>query len=284
MPASLTRNEYYWIDDRLVQEPNSRLSVRHRWKLRRTERNLVATIEDRGTTRKVERGPAATTSRIAHAVLRDDRLHADPTTRDIGVDVPDELIRRGANIVQDAVREVTRQYGRLSNEERRTGALQYDLNRCGTIEHGDWQLTIILQGFAANPKENVTGADVGIIVDIKHGDRQVSKGLWAQAKQADTLPDEPLTLHDLRIQMERMLARTREAYGIIYTPNGVRVFQGGESRQLTTLDSVLGGVAGCQRGDRDAEFLADTIHRELLVEMAFEPLARGGSMSTLMID
>jgi len=270
MPASTTRNEYYWINDRLVHEVNQRSSVYSRWRLRRSKRDLVATIEDRGTSKKIEHGQAATSTRIAHAMLRDERLQVDPNSRDIGADVPEELVRRGAAIVQDAVVEVTRQYSRLSNEERRTGAIQYDLNRAGVIEHDGWQLTIILQGFASNPKEHETGADVGIVVDLKHGGKQVSKGLWAQAKQSDSMPEEPLTLKDLKGQMADMLDRTEEAYGMVYTPNGVEVFHGWESQQTTTLSDVIGDVTACRRGDRRPEFLADTIHRDYLIEMEFE--------------
>lgn len=270
MPASTTRNEYYWINDRLVHEVNQRSSVYSRWRLRRSTRDLVATIEDRGTSKKIEHGPVATSTRIPHALLRDERLQVDPNTQDIGAEVPEELVRRGSAIVQDAVAEVTRQYSRLSNEERRTGAVQYDLNRAGVIEQDGWQLTIILQGFASNPKENKTGADVGIVVDLKHGGKQVSKGLWAQAKQADSMPEEPLTLKDLKGQMADMLDRTEEAYGMVYTPNGVEVFQGWQSRQTTTLSEVIGDVTACRRGDRRPEFLADTIHRDYLIEMEFE--------------
>lgn len=270
MPASLTRTEYYWIDDRLVQVENRRSSVYSRWRLRRLKRDLVATLEDRGKSKKIEHGPAATSARIAHALLRDERLQADPTMPDIGGEVPEELIRRGTAVVQNAIAESTRQFSRLAKEERMTGALQYDLNRFGVIEHDGWQLTIILQGFTENPKENKTGADVGIIVDLKNAGRQVSKGLWAQAKQADAVPQEPLTLPDLKGQIADMLDRTREAYGVVYTPNGVEVFQGWESQASITLEDVIGDVTACRRGDRRPEFLADTIHRDYLIEMAFE--------------
>ncbi len=270
MPASLTRNEYYWIDDRLVQETNRRSSVYNRWHLRKPKRDLVATIEDRGKSKKIEHGPAATSSRVAHALLRDERLQVDPNTPDIGIEVPQELIRRGTAVVQSAIAEITRQFSRLAKEERVTGALQYDLNRFGVIEHDGWQLTIILQDFTEKPKEKTTGADIGIIVDLKHADRQVSKGLWAQAKQADAVPDEPLTLPDLKKQIADMLERTREAYGIVYTPNGVDLFRGWESQQTTTLSEVIGDLAACRRGDRRPEFLADTIHRDYLIELNFE--------------
>ena len=284
MPASLARTEYYWINDRLVQEANHRPSVYSRWHLRRSKRDLVATIEDRGTAKKIECGPAATSARIAHALLRDERLQVDPTTPDLGVDIPAELIRRAAAIVQDAVAEITNQYSRLSNEERRTGALQYDLNRFGVIEHDGWQLTIILQGFAANPNEKQLGADVGIIVDLKHGGKQVSKGLWAQAKQADILPEEPLTLPDLKGQMADMLERTHEAYGMLYTPNGVEVFQGWNSHQMTSLAEVIGDVAACHRGDRRPEFLCDTVHRDYLIELEFESTGSARQQSKGKID
>ncbi|HQZ66687.1 MAG TPA: hypothetical protein PLY87_16460 [Planctomycetaceae bacterium] len=270
MPASLTRNEYYWTNDRLVHEVNQRANVYSGWRLRRSQRDLVATIEDRGTSKKIEHGPAATSTRTAHALLRDERLQVDPNTQDIGADVPEELVRRGSAIVQDAVAEVTRQYSRLSNEERRTGALQYDLNRVGVIEQDGWQLTIILQGFASNPKENITGADLGIVVDLKHGGKQVSKGFWVQAKQTDSMPKEPLTLKDLKGQMADMLERTKEAYGMVYTPNGVEMFQGWKSQQTTTLSEVIGDLTACRRGDRRTEFLCDTIHRDYLIEMVFE--------------
>lgn len=270
MPASLTRNEFYWITDRLIQEMNHRASVYSRWCLRRPRKDLVATIEDRGKSKKIEHGPVATSSRIAHALLRDERLHADPDTPDIGIEVPQELIQRGTAVVQSAIGEITRQFSRLAKEERVTGALQYDLNRFGTIEHDGWQLTFILQGFTEKPKEKRTGADLGVIVDLKHAGRQVSKGFWAQAKQADTVPDNPLTLPDLKGQIANMLKRTPEAYGVIYTPNGIEVFQGWESRKRSTLSQVIGDVTACRRGDRRPQFLADTVHRDYLIEMEFE--------------
>jgi hypothetical protein len=280
MPASVTRNEYYWINDRLEQMVNCRASVYRAWKLKGSKHQLVASIEDRGSSKKIEHGHAATTSRIAHALLRDERLHTDPDTQDIGANIPKELVNQSSSVIESAIREITLQYSRLSNEERRTGALQYELNKNGVFEYAGWQLTIILQGFTPNPKEKKTGADVGVIVDVKHLGKQVSKGFWAQAKQADSMPNDPLTLQDMKMQMEDMLNRTREAYGMIYTPKGVALFQGLNSGENTTLSKLIDDVTSCRRGDRRPEFLADTIHRDYLVELKFESLAISKSTSS----
>lgn len=271
MPASLTRNEYYWMDDRLVQEVGVRASIYGKWRLQRARNTLVATIEDRGDGKKIQHGPAATAFRIAHAMLREQRLQADPNVRDIGVDIPSALVEQAADRINQTIEAITEQFGRLSNEERRTGALQFDINRYGVIEHDGWQLTIILQGFAANPKEKLTGADIGIVVDLKNGDRQVSKGLWIQAKQAEVMPRNPMKLQDMEHQMGKMLERTDDAYGLVYTPDGVFV-QRGNDRTIRSTSSVIGGVASCRFGDRNPEFLADSLHRDYLIEMAFESL------------
>jgi hypothetical protein len=273
MPAALTRNEYYWEDDRLVCRANRRKSVHARWRLPGRKDDLVVAFEDRGNAKKVTPGRASTPSRIAHAILREERLSADPNAKDIGPSIPRELLSKASNVAKSAVDAVTRQFRRLPNEERKTGLISGDLNRFGVIEHEGWELTIILQGFSSQTKEPIAGADVGVIVDVKNGGQQVSKGLWVQAKQAETTVDEPLQLAGLKKQMGDMLDRTHEAYGLVYTPDGVFAFQGFDSQSRISLEDLISDTVACKRGDRRPELLADTVHEDFLIEMAFRNLA-----------
>jgi hypothetical protein len=272
MPAALSRNEYYWEKDRLVQRINERASRYGRWKQIGIGRELVAAIENRRGSKRVKIGSAYTPSRLAHAILREERLSPNPASLELAFAVPQELIRIAAGVVGSAVKEVTRQFSSLSNEERRTGAITFALNRYGVIEFEGWELTIALEGFSAQTKEPRTGADLGIIVDLRKGDVQVSKGLWAQAKEAEQLPPDPLKLQDLKDQMRDMLERTKEAYAIVYTPNDIHVFQGWASDSITSLESVITDTVACRRGDRRPEFLADTVYRDFLIELAFRNL------------
>lgn len=239
MPASRTRNEYYWIHHQLVMMQNHRATVYGRWPQLHSESELVVAIENRGDSKKITEGSSATPSRLTIALLREQRLCSDQHADEIGVDVPEELIQIASRHVKDAVAEVTRQYSELANEERKTGAVTYEINRQRVIESNGWSLTVSLQGFSTQNKEPIIGADLGIVVDLKSGERQVSKGLWVQAKETATLPEDPLTLPRLRDQMEKMLNRTKDAYGMIFTQAGVYVFQGLNSQVTTTLEDVL---------------------------------------------
>lgn len=270
MPAALKRNEYYWQDDRLRCRVNQRSSVHRRWKLVSNESDLVLTIEDRTKIRKMVRGPAATTARVSHAIVRENRLSAEAHSVDIGQSIPAPLIDKISSVVRSAVSDVVCNFYQLSNEERRTGALTIGINRQQIFQFGDWEATVILQGFSAQKKEPLTGADIGIVVDLRNGQSQVSKSVWVQAKEAEQLPDHPLLLDRLSEQMASMLNRTSDAYGLIYTPNGVHVFQGRETDQYFALDTLIADIAGCRRGDRRPEFLADTIERDYLVEVSLE--------------
>jgi hypothetical protein len=229
----------------------------------------VAAIEDRGDAKKLTVGPAATLARLPQAILRERRLSADPTAIDIGGEVPSELIEMVTSIVNGAVDVVSSQFSDLANEERRTGALASRLAEVRNIELAGWELTVYTQGFSTKVKEPEAGADLGIIVDLRRGELQVSKGLWIQAKPTTKSSGDPFALPRLRQQLSDMLDYTDEAYGLVFTPDGVRVFRGVDTANMVTLATVLSETVRCRRGDRRPEFVADTVHKDFLIEMAF---------------
>jgi hypothetical protein len=227
MAASTARYEYYLSHGTLKAVQNRRQTVRSRWRLAGQLDQLVLTIEDRGKTRKIILGPMGDDPLlVAQALLHYKRLSAKPDTTDIGEEVPQELVRQVAGIAAKEVKALEDYYNNLAEEVDRTGALTLNLTRAGRFEFGGWQATIVVQAFSPKTKEPRTGADMGITVDVRLGETQVSKALWVQAKDVDMFPEDPWTIPEFEDQIDKMLRRTRDAYGLFYSPNGMQVFQG----------------------------------------------------------
>ena len=156
--------------------------------------------------------------------------------------------------------------------------MSYELNKNKTFEVDGWELTVILQGFSSITKEPKTGADIGVIVDLKRYDLQISKAVWVQAKQSGKLPDNSIaSLKDLRGQIEDMLVHTEEAYAMVYSVDGVVLFKGKDYQNMFSLDELITETASCVRGDRRPQFIADTVYREHLIELVFEKLDESDS-------
>lgn len=269
MPASLERTEYYWDQDRLGTIVNRRSSKFRKWPNAVCSSRLVAAIEECGSYRKLIVGSAATPTRVSKAILRHTRRDAFADSPDIGGGIPKELVRRVAAKCEEIVQKICRQFNALSTEERQTGVLTADVNESLIMQQDGWEATVFVEGFSPQTKEPRVGADIGVIFDVSNGGQRVSKALWVQAKRPDSIPDDPLTLPDLSEQMAKMLNRTKDAYGLLYGPEAVHVFQGWESQDLFTLSERFTDAIKCRRGDRRPDFVADTLDSGFLIESAF---------------
>jgi hypothetical protein len=184
---------------------------------------------------------------------------------EIGQRVPQELLEELASLLRAAARKVTEQFRTLGNEERTTGALFSDLNV--RREVSGWVLNITNHNYSGEIKEPIIGADAGIIVDITDAmGLRATKAGWFQAKRVVEVPKRIAAIHDLESQMDKMLKRTRDGYALLYTPRGVRVFQGDSYAEIK-FDTLVLEMVRCSKGDRDPEVLIDTFDSRFLLEV-----------------
>src|SRR5207244_4199726 len=108
------------------------------------------------------------------------------------------------------------------------------------------------------PKERDLGADIGLIVEVKNNGHRIVKALWFQAKKTERIPESVSALEDLPRQIASMRKQTPEAYTLIYSADGVHVFQGDSLDDPLPLPAVVGDALFCTRGDRTPRVIALT--------------------------
>jgi len=266
MPPSLTREEYLWKNGRMESRTARRGKIGAHWPTKDRD-DLVVSIEDMGGRRKITPGPKATAARIAQAYNRYRQLDCDPDGPEIGSGVPDRLVEQVAGACRAAVQKLVRQYDAVAIEEGATGLFLGDMNSVSFQQDG-WEATIYAQGFSPKTKEPKVGADLGIVVDVRHGGHRVVKGFFAQAKQVDEMPDDPTGLPDLPEQIKKMLKRTDEAYVLIYGSSDVEFRHARHLGDPISVPDVMTDTVRCRRGSRVPEIIAEALHRDLVLEVA----------------
>ncbi len=264
------RAEYYFEPSGLVRRQNTR--ARHkRWKLVGDAATLVATIESApNDSFKVQPGVEETADRIATAVRMERGMDAPGDSPDIGPKLPSQVFERIRATADAASAKVTTQFGKLGAERPMTGALFSNID--DEFQVGGVNVKVSFQIFGENPKEKILGADGGIVIDISNGESRVIKAIWIQAKQAPDVPAMMSNLSDLGEQARRMRARTSESYGLVFTPDGVRVSRLDGNEERISVGDLIVDAAKCLRGDRSNRIIAQTIDRDWLLLVEVSPV------------
>jgi hypothetical protein len=268
-----TRREYHWLDGRVIPIVQERPSGRGPWRGPRRNPSLVAAVEEsRGGIIRVVEGGAYTDKLMSDAMAQHFGIDDVQGASDGLVAISDSVLDKIAKSVREAVTNVTRQFPKLADEDRTTGALFSDLDL--TIEEGGWRVRLTHQIFSAKTKEPNTGADGGVIVDIidREGHR-VMKASWIQAKRTEQMPNRLEDLQGVAGQVAEMQTRTKEAYLVVYTPEGIRVFRGTDLNQEITFDHLIREMLRCPAGDRDRDLIIDTLDKRFLLRAVVTQLS-----------
>jgi hypothetical protein len=227
--------------------------------------DLIVAIDDDHWPLVADKGPAATPDRVLTALLMHYKMGVLSAT-DVGDQLPPALLTEVRQRVEKATAGIRDGFRGYANEDQATGDL---FNRLRADLHvGAWHVVISTQGFSTHLKEPRLGADWGLLVDIRGADgRRVVKALWLQAKLAESMPADARTLPSLSGQVQDMRRRTKDAYAIIYTPNGVFVRGGEKLDQSIVPSDLLVEALRCTRGDRDGSVIAETMDRDLVLEV-----------------
>jgi len=267
------RVEYHWIDGRVVPCLSSRPRGVGRWpKLRERRATLVVAIEEGDLLPKeASVGEAYTLARATESIAMHLGIASNEAGNDVGRRVPRGVLDKLRQTTKLAESSVTRQFNQLADENRTTGALFTRLEE-QQIEAEGWRISIVPQVFSQQAKEPGTGADGGIVVTIvdQMGNR-VSKACWFQAKRSRYLPHDPLDLPGLRQQLAEMKAHTSQAFGLVFTSNGIRVV--GEDKE-TEFSELLASIVSCQHGDRNAAVIINTRDHKFVLRIFAVEAAR----------
>ena len=151
--ASQTRQEYHWIEGRVVERRITRPSGTKRWAFDLTEDTLVAVIEPKHTSFELRRGPAAKDDRVIDAVRAYEGVFADTTITDFGPKVPKNLARRAAETTDHLIHDYVRQYKTFGQEEDISAAVKSNIYD-RTFEEGGWRIAIRSWTYSRQRKED----------------------------------------------------------------------------------------------------------------------------------
>jgi hypothetical protein len=204
---------------------------------------------------------------VAQALMQKTRPGIQISGTDLGTQLPDHLVQRIARKADDATRDIVRNFISLTAEERKTGVLTNALNEYEVKSGDGLEAHVFVTGFSQQTKEKFTGADIGIIIDIRRGRRATLKAIWIQAKRDAKKVNDPLTLKDLISQLHQMQKYTKESYGVVYTPDEVYAFPGNNPQQRLSVSQIVKDVLKCVRGDRSPTVIANTLESNYVIEV-----------------
>jgi len=256
--AAKKRIEYHWIENRIVSLPLSRPKNVSAWRFNRRESTLIATIEPRGRSFYLRNGPAATDERIIDCIRDFKGFLIDHKIEDFSKSIPKEILDQLSVKLNDAVSSTLDQWNSFAEETDVTGYLKGRLSQI-TIKIKDWIVSTRGWTYKRYPKEDIIGADLGIIFDIKAYDHRVVKAVWFQAKILESSPKSLSHLPNLKNQIEKMKVYTDEAYTLIYTKEKIDVCRGMDFGDLHPFSKNLLEGVSCFRGDRNPVFIANTV-------------------------
>jgi hypothetical protein len=268
------REEFFVENGILVRRTGRRPRSRRQWPNSRNPNLAVAVEMTEEGIHRVVRGPKHTLEHEVEAVTRTYGFVFNENAPDMSSQLPTELINRLRTEVDAVVDNVTSRFRSLSNEERMTGALFGQLPKSITIDN--WHVRFHSQGYSSvqsSSKETQTGADAGLIIEVYDGTSSIVKALWLQAKRVLD-PPEPhniFRLPRLKEQMATMEIFTEDGYALIFTAESLSITDGVKS---WSFSEWLVGAAQCQRGDRSARMITNTLDRDYLLEMTITQRTR----------
>jgi len=138
----------------------------------------------------------------------------------------------------------------------------------------DGELGSLIRYFLPKPKNRGPVLMGVFIVDIKDREgRRVMKASWIQAKRTEQMPNRLEDLQDVSDQVGEMQRRTKEAYLVVYTPEGIRVFRGTDLNEELTFDHLIVEMLRCPAGDRDRNLIIDTLDKRFLLRAVVTQLS-----------
>lgn len=254
MPAQ-ERTEYHWIENRVVPRILTRPRHVKQWRYNRTERTLILTVEEHKRSMYFDKGPAYSPAREVDAIRLYRDLFVDPSIPDISKTMPTGVRDELKTKLDEAIASVPRQWTTLAEETDMTGLLKGELQKI-SMESNGWRVSVQAWTYKRNPKENLIGADFGVIFDVLHGDARIIKAIWYQAKIDEGLPLE--NVKDLKEQALDMWDHTDEGYILLYTRDGMLAMRAFDRSDSQTLSENLVEGAICIRGDRNPLVVANT--------------------------
>lgn len=262
------RYEYFWRNGRVHEHVSRKKGNRGRWPTppyRREE--LIMTAQRVGKRNNLTFGPQQTPSRVTEALLRFTRLFTDTSIADIGPLVPSGLRSEIAAELEFVARILVEQFESAAIEESQTGVFTVLSNRIGTKRFGEWEVTIRTQAFSPNTKEPRVGADVGVILDLRQGDRRVVKAVLIQAKRAEEPVSRPMDIQDLQEQVAKMRETTDESYGMIFSDQQAFIFDPDEQDARIDIGDFFLDMLSCQRGDREQVAVAQAYDKSAVIDV-----------------
>lgn len=266
MPGARERNEYYWIRDRVVRRRRERPSGHGPWSRSPDQKFLVASIEQDPDGMRVIEGPANRPERLADAVMMEHGKVPSDVVPGIDVRIPERLLDELSDKIRTALDAITRKFPRMGSEDRTTGAL-FDRLEGNTFADG-WEVQITAHHYSNVSKENVIGADAGVVIDIKSSEGgRVYKSLLVQGKRNPFVPRNALDLPRVSEQLNLMKKYSNEGQVWVYTPDGVRAY--GPEDMTKPLDPavVLVDAVRCGRGDRRPWAISNALDAKHVLEV-----------------
>ncbi len=267
MAAGLTRRFYFWRQGRLEEIVKTRKSKFGSWSMDTEDPDLIVAIEETSDGPTLELGYAATPALLAWALIRNSRPGLRISSTDLGPQLPTVLIDQVVQITVEATNRLVQRFSRLNAEERMTGALSDRLDQSFVSSQDGWSAGVFVEGFSSQTKEPLTGADIGILVDIRRGNSVTLKAVWIQAKRDPDSVKNPLTLDELLGQMNDMAKHTKESFGMVYSPSSVYLVNRDAPNQRLELSDVIADTLRCRHGDRRPTLIASTLERHHVIEL-----------------
>lgn len=259
MPGPTSRNEYYWDPElgKVFVRPNYRPTGWGRWKIW-DKVHLVAAVELHGHDMVVKDGHASDDERRIQAIMLEHGLVPNEVMPDADMLAPQGLVQEMERRIERAERRMRSKLRNLSGEDQATALLFQEIAEQYDVD--GWKVKLTAQQHSPQIEEPHTGADIGVIVDVKDpSGRRAVKALWLQAKVATTLPDDIDTLPRMKGQRAKMAEHTKHSYGIVYTSESIRVYGPGRGQEQLTTGKLLSDAVLCRRGDRDSRVVVNTL-------------------------
>lgn len=233
-------------------------------------KSLMIVIErDGNQTRVIERGPMYNEQLEHLAMLQEFGVELS-NRPDVGTEIPNHVLTGligliGARI-DDAARRIVANWDNLGGESDMVALLVDSLHCAEQID--DWSISIRPQVFSDQVKEPHVGADLAWVVQISIGTvnpQRTTKALWMQAKKYiyDIKgPGDIFVLKDFAQQFAAMKRRTTEAFGLVFTLDGIVV---GNETQILSPEALFREAILCVRGDQRAQVIAASLDRHYLM-------------------
>lgn len=221
---------------------------------------LIARVEgELGELELTYRSPLATRNQIAQAIALHHGINPQNFNQRIWSHVPHEMRERIRDSANRAAEIIARRYRKFSNEEAMTGALFSSFE--DHLEAQGWTARFNFVEFSKQSKENVTGADIAVVIEVFQLDGSCSvKTLWFQAKRREKISDSWINAPRLEEQMSRMQNFTNQSYALIYAHDNTYVCAPSLGQPMP-LGQFLEATMACMYGDPGVEILAESLNR-----------------------